>query len=133
MMRSDYGEFGRRFWDDIFGDTNVGGGVLSEGTNLTNQGGTSGVGGLGGIGKLGSVGLGSLSSLSSFGMNNTNNNQPTSPIATSGGGGAGGDGSSLGRKQSLFGNLMKDFEGLGLKDDAASEFGSKRGSVISTR
>lgn len=132
MMRSDYGEFGRRFWDDIFGDTNVGGGVLSEGTNLSNQAGTSGVGGLGGIGKLGSVGLGSLSSLSSFGMNNTNNAQSTSPIATSGGG-AGGDGSSLGRKQSLFGNLMKDFEGLGLKDDAASEFGSKRGSVISTR
>lgn len=127
MMRSDYGEFGRRFWDDIFGD-NVGG-VLQDGTNLQGANGAGGVG-IGGMGKLG-VGLGSLSSLSSFGMNTgTTNAQPTSPIATSGGGG--GDG-SLGRKQSLFGNLMKDFEGLGLKDDAASEFGSKRGSVISTR
>jgi len=127
MMRSDYGEFGRRFWDEIFGD-NVGG-VLQDGTNLQGANGAGGAG-IGGMGKLG-VGLGSLSSLSSFGISTgTNTAQPTSPIATSGGGG--GDG-SLGRKQSLFGNLMKDFEGLGLKDDAASEFGSKRGSVISTR
>jgi hypothetical protein len=124
MMRSDYGDFGRRFWDDVFGDTttgattNVTGNLLQDGAG---GGGGGGTGTLGGFGKLGTLG-----SLSSFGMAAT-----TSSHSTSNGAASSGDG-SLGRKASLFGNLMKDFEGLGLKDDGtSSEFGSKRGSVIS--
>lgn len=118
MMRSDYGDFSRRFWDDIFGDT-----TATIGSNPPGAAGATvqeGANGSLGFARLGT--LGNLSSLGSFGVTPINSNSN----------GTGGDG-SLGRKQSLFGNLMKDFEGLGLKDDSAtsSEFGSKRGSMIS--
>ncbi|GAA5873378.1 hypothetical protein JCM16303_001108 [Sporobolomyces ruberrimus] len=132
MMRSDYGDFGRRFWDEIFGDTTT----TTAATGIAGSGSTGlqdGTNGSAGFGRLGSLGsLGSLSSLSSLGMTgSTSNRDPPAAGGATGSNGGGADG-SLGRKPSLFGNLMKDFEGLGLKDDgSSSEFGSKRGSMIS--
>ncbi|GAA5894708.1 exocyst subunit SEC10 [Sporobolomyces salmoneus] len=128
MMRSDYGDFGRKFWDDIFGDT-----TPSTATTASTTGGDASNGALG-FAKLGT--LGNLSSLSSFGLANPSTQSTTTTtsngVSNIGMATGGGDG-SMARKQSLFGNLMRDFEGLGLKDDSttSSEFGSKRGSMIS--
>ncbi|GAA5991087.1 hypothetical protein JCM11641_004427 [Rhodosporidiobolus odoratus] len=143
MMRSDYGDFSRRFWDDVYGPEDGAQG------GATAVGGAGAAGGMGGIGLCG-IGLGSvLPSLSSF------TSATSSFTSTVGGGGAGGGGhhpspstattattastyggapsatDSMSRKQSLFGNLMRDFEGLGLRDDPGYESGSasKRGSL----
>ncbi|GAA6011420.1 hypothetical protein JCM11491_002777 [Sporobolomyces phaffii] len=154
MMRSDYGDFGRRFWDDVFGDTiaTSAPGVAASSAAMGGGGGTGGLsqGDAAGNGSImmGFGKLGSLGSLSSFGMvssisNSVGSMSNSNSNSNSNGGGGGassnptsagvGDSGSLGRKASLFGNLMKDFEGLGLKDDSASssEFGSKRASMIS--
>ncbi|GAA5924103.1 exocyst subunit SEC10 [Sporobolomyces koalae] len=98
MMRSDYGDFGRRFWDDILGDTGT---ILQDGTNVASSGPSGQTGGGLGLGRLG--GLGSLSSLGSFAS--LSQHLPTSTDSGNGTNGTGGDG-SLGRKPSRFGSLM---------------------------
>ncbi|GAA5971736.1 hypothetical protein JCM3765_006973 [Sporobolomyces pararoseus] len=133
MMRSDFGDFNKKFWDEILGDTTN---TTSTTTSSTTGDGTTsgGGGGGGGFSRLGT--LGTLTSLtSSFGSLNSSSQNTTTTTTTTTGNVSGGS-ESLGRKQSLFGNLMKDFEGLGLRDDTSSnpstsEFGSKRASMIS--
>ncbi|GAA5914353.1 hypothetical protein JCM5296_001632 [Sporobolomyces johnsonii] len=106
MMRSDYGDYSRRFWDDIFGAEQDG--VASA--TAAGGGGALGGGAAGTASAMaGAAAAGVGKVVSSFG---------------SGGGGAGGaaaaaDGGSFGRKPSIFGSLMKDFEGLGLKEDGS--------------
>jgi hypothetical protein len=135
MMRSDYNDFGKKFWDDIFGDTITTTTSSTTGAGVTStQSTTGGDSGIGGFARLGTIGnLGSLGSFSL--MNNTTSTRQDSiggGTFTTGMDNNASSSSSLGRKQSLFGNLMKDFEGLGLKDDStnSSEFGSKRASMI---
>ena len=135
MMRSDFGDYNKKFWDEILGgDTTTT--AASTNTNTAVGDGTSSGGG-GGFSRLGT--LGTLSSLTSFsGLASYSSNPSSAQNTTTTGGGVGDGGGSLGglgRKQSLFGNLMKDFEGLGLRDDtttsSSSEFGSKRASMMS--
>lgn len=99
MCRTDYGDFGRRYWDDILGDDAAP---------------TAVAGGTGGAGKMGMApGWGGISSGATFGEKSA---------------GAGGGSTVAERKQSIFGGLMREFEGLGLHERPVSLQGSAGGS-----
>ncbi|KAJ8296597.1 Exocyst complex component SEC10 [Rhodotorula toruloides] len=193
MMRSDYGDYSRRFWDEVFGPDGVQGadGAAGQvGGSAAGQGGATGgamggavsaLGKIPGLSSLGNFSSGFASSAggsgaangsatggggpssagfiaSSFGSHFTSSSSPhlsssstfqtsaaqssasqpaydpshppappprpsssasfTHPSAVSHSSAA--QSNSANRKQSLFGTLMRDFEGLGLRDDAAS-------------
>ncbi|BGP29274.1 Exocyst complex component 5 [Rhodotorula toruloides] len=188
MMRSDYGDYSRRFWDEVFGPDGVQGadGPTGQVAGAAGQGGATSAAMGGAVSALGKIpGLSSLGNLSSgfapnaaangsangsggptgagfiassFGSHFTSSSSPhlsssstfqtstaqssasqpaydpshppppplrpsssasiTHPSAVSHSSAA--QSNSASRKQSLFGTLMRDFEGLGLRDDAAS-------------
>ncbi|GAA5826265.1 hypothetical protein JCM11251_007230 [Rhodosporidiobolus azoricus] len=160
MMRSDYSDFSRKFWDDVFGPDELPAAAAAGGA-------AAAAGSIAGGISLGLPGLGSvagkLPSLSSFTSSATSTfSQIGSHVHMPGQGGhhpspsvsasattsntAGlshsADPAAAARKQSLFGNLMKDFEGLGLKDEhggggydsgSAGKRGSVAGSIRSIR
>ncbi|GAA6015669.1 hypothetical protein JCM10207_008166 [Rhodosporidiobolus poonsookiae] len=165
MMRSDYGDFSRRFWDDVFGpdDAPGAGGAAAGGAagGGAAGGAGSGLGGLGGLAGLGNV-TGKLPSLTSLASSATssfslsghgpgpgaagvrfggNGHAPSPSTASSSFGfhapvdsataASSSAAAAAARKQSLFGSLMRDFEGLGLRDEQgyASDASTKRGSV----
>jgi hypothetical protein len=154
-MRSDYGNYSTRFWEDVFGGDVVAPAQAKEGAT------TAGAVGAMSAGLIGLPGLGlagKFPSLSSFTHSSSSASSPTShPQHSTSTGPLSSSTSSLpppsshsgahqtplhsadpiaalqaqaaqgnGRKQSLFGNLMRDFEGLGLSE---GEGENKRGSV----
>lgn len=190
MMRSDYGDYTRRFWDDVFGPDGVqgadgatgqvGAGAAGPGAVAGGSmgGAVSALGKIPGLSSLGNLGSGFASNAggpgaangtaaggsgtggfiaSSFGSHFTSSSPhlssssstfPNSAAQSSGSQPAydpshpppppprpsssasfthptvahpsAGNSNSASKKQSLFGTLMRDFEGLGLRDDGAS-------------
>ncbi|BGP22067.1 Exocyst complex component 5 [Rhodotorula toruloides] len=200
MMRSDYGDYSRRFWDEVFGPDGVQGaeGAAGQvGAGATGQGGGAGSGAMGGavsaLGKipglssLGNLGSGFASTVGGSGAENGSANgsggstgfiassfgshfassfsphlsssstfqtssaqpfasqtaydpshppappprpsssasftHPTHPPSGVAHSSAAAFSNSSSRKQSLFGTLMRDFEGLGVRDDSAANGG----------
>ncbi|GAA5857601.1 hypothetical protein JCM8547_004291 [Rhodosporidiobolus lusitaniae] len=155
MMRSDYGDYSRRFWEEVFGpdDAGAGGQAGAAGQGAAAGGaGTGGLhfGGLAGLGEFGSNVAGKLPSLSSFthavayssptsSLHRSTSHASTIPHTA--------DAAAVqhqrqeyeqqqqaaGRKQSLFGNLMRDFEGLGLSEGGGGGGSGQEGRRESLR
>lgn len=198
MCRSDYGDYPRKFWDDVFGPDETAatgatagagaGAVGAAAAQLGTQAGGAIASTLNKLPRLGNFGSGTsafsaqMQSLrASVATKKDGGSSPTtdgrfSPVPASpripsapgppppppprGGGGGGplppslpprsapspvlhqrppsrsgtpdpssasGPNSSISRKPSLFNSLMRDFEGLGLRDDGTGEFGTPAG------